>query len=128
MSSNVGLWAKAVIAAAGASLTASLTALQDGHIETWEWATIILAGIVALAGVKAIHNATSGALYYAKAGLSAVIAAAGVLVTALADQDGVTSNELVMIVLALLTALPVGIAADTAGESDEIVARRALVE
>jgi hypothetical protein len=126
--SDIGLWAKAVIAAAGASLTASLTALQDGYVETFEWVAIILAGVVALAGVKAIRNATSGPLYYAKAGLAALISAGGVLATALSDQDGVTSNEMIMIILAILTALPVAIAADTAGESDEIVARRALIE
>lgn len=116
--SQVGLWAKSVVGAVSAGLSAALVALQDGHIEQFEWIGIALAAVVALAAVKGVSNAASGPLYFAKAILAAVIAALGALGTALADGQGITPNEWIIVFLAVLSALPVAITSD-AVQSDQ---------
>lgn len=123
---RIGLWTKAILALLAAVLNSALTALQDGHVEQFEWVAMVASGLVALAAVGFIRNAESGPLAYLKAILAAVIAAAGSFGTGIADGH-VTPNEWVIICLALLSALPVAIAPN-AEESDQFrLARRAAV-
>lgn len=53
-------YAKAILAAVIAALTALGTALTDGGISPSEWVAVALAFCVALGGVAAIPNAVPG--------------------------------------------------------------------
>lgn len=126
---TIGLWTKAILSMIGAALGAALVALQDGHIESFEWVTIVVGALAALTVISFIRNATSGVLYYARAGTAAVIACLTAVGTGLADGQGLTANELIVAALALITALPVSIAPDAKDSDPETRgARRALVE
>jgi hypothetical protein len=96
----IGLYAKALAGAAVAGLTAAITGLADGSLSGYEWTVVAGAVLVALAGIFTADNVKW--FKYAKAVTAALIAAVGALGVALLDGGGVSSAELLGLLVALL--------------------------
>jgi peptidoglycan/LPS O-acetylase OafA/YrhL len=99
---ELGLIAKAIVAAAVSASSAVITALQDGHIDTLEWIAIVSAFLIGLGAVWAVPNLPDGVKRYAKSIVAALIAGLAALGTALIDGS-ISADEWVVIVLALVS-------------------------
>lgn len=101
----IGLYAKAVVAAAITALTTAQTALNDdGHITNIEWIAVAVSFVVALGAVRAIPNLPSGVARYGKAITAGIVAGLGSVAAALTDGGGITTQEWVAVVLAIVAA------------------------
>jgi peptidoglycan/LPS O-acetylase OafA/YrhL len=118
--SNIGLYAKAIVAAASAAATTAITALQDGELSTADWLTIIGAFVVALGAVFATPNIPEGVRVYGKAIVAFVAAAVASLTTSFIDGTGLSLQETLGALVAGLAALGLTYGVSNAAESDPI--------
>lgn len=101
MSYTIGEVAKALNAGLGAAATAATVALQNGHVEFWEWFTIVGSFAVAFLAVFLVDNTPRNMVY--KAIAAAVVAVGAFLGTALLDGS-LSSDEWIGLAGAVVTA------------------------
>jgi hypothetical protein len=99
----IGMIAKAIIAAAVAAGSAVTTALQDGHIQGLEWVAIIIAFLAGFGAVLGTANLPGGWRFYSKAIVAALIAGLSALGTALINGWPPSGDEIVVIILAIIS-------------------------
>jgi hypothetical protein len=98
---NLGLIAKALTAGLGAASTAGTVALQDGHIQFWEWFTIVGSALLAFVVVYFVNN--TEALRFGKAVASLLVSLGAFVGTALLDGH-LSNQEWIGLVMAGFTA------------------------
>lgn len=115
---TIGAYAKAVSATVVAGLTAAITALEDGQITAYEWTVVLAAAAVAAAAVWAVPNTPEGVRKYGKAATAGVIAVLGAVGAAVLDGTGISQDEWLAIIVALLGGLGLTYAVPNADHSD----------
>jgi hypothetical protein len=120
----IGTYAKAVAGAVVAGLTAAVTALADGSLTGYEWTVIVGAVLVSLAGIFTADNVKW--FKTAKAVTAALIAGVAALGVALLDGGGVSSGELLGLVIALLSGAGVTYVVPNAVSSDVFVVQNVV--
>jgi len=111
---KIGLYAKAILGAIGAGLTATITALSDGNISTFEWTVIAGAVLAGLGFVWLVPNTPEPVRKYGKMIVAALIAVAGGVGAAVVDGSGVSQAEWLGVAVALLSGLGVYVAPNAA--------------
>ena len=115
---HVGLYGKEIQTLIGTvllSISASLA--DDGFLDSEEMWTAIGVGVGFALTMSFIANAQSGPLKYVKAALAAIAAGIGTLIPSL--PGGISSNELVLIVVAMLGLGGAAAAISSARRSDQ---------
>jgi hypothetical protein len=120
MASSVGLYSKAIASAVSAGLTVAVTSLTDGTISPVEWTVISSSFLGSASLVWLVPNTPKILASYGKAGTSALVAVAGALGTGFTDGGGLSSAEIVGVLLAFLTGLGLVATVPNAAESDPV--------